>query len=273
MSRWRPQHYRRKALDHGFDPTLVDNAVRTGALTIACHADRPPVFSLRHLAHMANVRYYWLRTIVSRQFDPYRLIRIHKRVTSPSNRYRIICIPDPPLLCVQRWIAQNILRTAAPHRASSAFAPGDDIVSAAHVHTNARWLIKLDVKNVFESISEISVYRVFLSLGYQPLIAFELARLCTRVRTRPGIYRNPRWRSRSLRYRISSYHSGKLGYVPQGAPTSPMLSNLTMSDLDEAVDAIATARGLRYSRYADDGVPRRHARRLNNDQLLSSYAA
>ena len=201
---------------------------------------------------MANVPYRCLRAIVSRQDDPYRLVRIRKRVTSSSNRYRIICIPDPPLLCAQRWIAQNILRTATPHQASTAFARGDNIVSAAHVHTNARWLIKLDVKNFFESISEISVYRVFLSLGYQPLVAFELARLCTRVRIGFGVYKNPRWRSRSFTYRISSYHSWELGYVPQGAPTSPMLSNLSMVDFDNEVIETATAHGLRYSRYADD---------------------
>ena len=252
MNRWRPQLYRRQALNQDVDPTVVDNAVRTGALTINEHADRPPVFSLRHLAHMAQVRYQRLRTIVSRRNDPYRLIRIHKRVTSPSNRYRIICIPESPLLCTQRWIAQNILRTATPHHASTAFALGDNVVSAAHIHTNARWLIKLDVKNFFESITEISVYRVFRSLGYQPLVAFELARLCTRVRIGPGVCRNPRWRTRSFRYRIPSYCSSELGYVPQGAPTSPMLSNLSMVDFDEEVYAIATARGLRYSRYADD---------------------
>lgn len=268
MNRWRPQHYRMQALDHGGDPTVVDNAVRTGALTIMRYADRPPVFSLRHLAHMAKVRYQNLRTIVSRQIDPYRLIRIHKRVTSPSNRYRIICIPVSPLLRAQRWVAENILRTTTPHHASTAFAPGNDIVSAADVHTNARWLIKLDVQNFFESISEISVFRVFLSLGYQPLVAFELARLCTRVRMGPGVCRNPRWRSHSFRYRIPSYRSSDLGYLPQGAPTSPMLSNLSMVDFDEKVDAIATARGLRYSRYADDICLSTHSSTFSRNQAV-----
>ena len=41
-----------------------------------------------------------------------------------------------------------------------------------------------------------------------------------------------------------------------------------------ASDRTAQARGLMFVReMPDDGVPRRHARRLNNDQLLSSYAA
>ena len=174
-------------------------------------------------------------------------------MTTASNRYRVICVPDSPLLRTQSWIAQSILRTAPPHHASTAFAQGDDIVSAAQVHHDACWLIKLDVENFFESITEISVYRVFLSLGYQPLVALELARLCTRVRRLPDIYKkNPRWRSRSRGHKISAYTSGKLGYLPQGAPTSPMLNNLCVDAFDDDVDVIATDLGLRYSRYADD---------------------
>ena len=253
MSRWRPQHYLRQALDSGADATVAGHAARTGAVTVARHPDRPPVLSLRHLSHMADVPYKFLRAIVSRNgFDHYRLFRIHKRVRTASKRYRVICIPDPALLHTQRWIAQNILRTVTPHYASTAFAQGDNIVSAAQVHHNARWLIKLDVENFFESITEISAYRVFLSLGYQPLVSFELARLCTRVRRRGGICKNPRWRSRSWNYQISTYCTEELGYLPQGAPTSPMLSNLSMAAFDDEVDAIATTHGLRYSRYADD---------------------
>ena len=252
MSSWRPQPYRHQALETGADPRTVEHATRTGALTVAKHGGRPPVLSLRHVAHVAEVPYTFLRDVVERGNDPYRLYRIRKRVSTGSKRYRVICVPDPPLLRTQSWISQNILRSATPHHASTAFSTGDDIVSAAEIHHGARWLIKLDVENFFESITEISVYRVFLALGYQPLVAFELARLCTRVRVRPGIDKNPRWRSRWRKYKISSYYHRELGYLPQGAPTSPMLSNLSVIGFDERVDNIAKDFGLRYSRYADD---------------------
>ena len=232
---------------------MVDRAVRTGALTVAKHGDRPPVLSLGHLSHMVDVPYAFLRRVISRDdFDPYRLFRIRKRVTTKSKRYRIICVPDPQLLRTQTWIARNILRTATPHFASTAFAQGDDVVSAAEIHCNARWLIKLDVESFFESITEISAYRVFRALGYQPLVAFELGRLCTRVRRLHGISKNHRWRRRSWNKTIPAYSSRELGYLPQGAPTSPMLSNLSVSGFDGDVDDIAKQYGLRYSRYADD---------------------
>ena len=110
----------------------VEYATRTGAHTIAKRGDRPPVLSLRHLAHMTDVSYKFLRSVVSRdESDPYRLFRIRKRASAASKRYRVICVPDHALLRTQIWIAQNILRTATPHHASTAFAKGNNIVYAA----------------------------------------------------------------------------------------------------------------------------------------------
>ena len=78
---------------------------------------------------------------------------------------------------VQRWIAAHILNPLPVHHCSFAFKPGSSIIKCAARHTGARWLVKMDIAGFFSSISEIQVYRVFLSLGYQPLVAFELARL------------------------------------------------------------------------------------------------
>ena len=167
MNAWHPQQYRREALERGADRKIVEYAARTGARTVQRHKDRIPVLSLGHLAHMAEVPYQFLRSTISRRIDPYRLFRIRKQGISDTDRYRVICIPDPALLRVQSWIAQNILSTATPHYASTGFAKGNNIVSAAHIHCNARWLIKLDIKRFFESITEIfsipSVHVVGLS--------------------------------------------------------------------------------------------------------------
>jgi RNA-directed DNA polymerase len=44
----------------------------------------------------------------------------------------------------------------------------------------------------------------------------------------------------------------RMGYLPQGAPTSPMLANLVVHSLDDEIQALAEASGLTYTRYADD---------------------
>lgn len=70
--------------------------------------------------------------------------------------------------------------------------------------------------------------------------AFELARICT---VSVGSL-SPRrflsaWRSKRDNEKIPSYTSDILGYLPQGAPTSPMLSNLVMREVDAEIQKIA----------------------------------
>ena len=139
------------------------------------------------------------------------------------------------------------------HAASHAFIKGSSIKKCAARHCGAKWLIKIDIKDFFGSISEIQVYRVFRSVGYQPLVAFELARLCTIT---PGerSLRNylPHWHVRKPNFKIPTYQRKLLGYLPQGAPTSPNLANLIMLDRDEKLTALARDFGLNYTRYSDD---------------------
>lgn len=216
-----------------------------------------PVLSLGHFAHLTGVPYRYLRELVSRtRSDDYRIFKMQKNVPAgggPKGKkpYRIICVPQPPLMTAQRWISQNILSKAETHSASYAYAPGSNYVDAARLHCECRWLIKLDVSRFFESITEIQAYNAILSLGYSRLVSFELARICTRAKR--SLTSAKRWNSRFWRYEsITEYHHEQLGYLPQGAPTSPMLSNLAMRELDQQLSDYCFANKLVYSRYADD---------------------
>ena len=224
----------------------------------------PPIFSLRHLAEYTGVSYGVLRAIVSRsERRTYRDFLIHKRPTHDgTRRYRRISVPCAPLMLTQKWVNTHILRAASVDEASAAFAPGCSIYEAARSHCNAKWLIKIDVRDFFSSINEIGVYRVFRSLGYQPLVSFELSRLCTRLggtaeracwinfRPKPSDHE---WHWNAPNYMtIRSYHAERVGYLPQGAPTSPMLANLVMRSTDAGLRKLASAWGLTYTRYADD---------------------
>jgi RNA-directed DNA polymerase len=144
------------------------------------------------------------------------------------------------------------------HPASTAFAPDCNLKDAAKPHCLARWLVKVDVQNFFESVSEIAAYRAFRSLGYQPLMSFEFARLCTRLGSSTLRRSHPQWTRKGWqRYSIEAYNNSgfkdnRMGHLPQGAPTSPMLANIAMHAADTLLEALARSAGLRYSRYADD---------------------
>ncbi len=258
MAPWPDHQYRRAA--HGAPDALLDAALDQA------HAVQkrglPAVLSLGHLAHHARVSYKALRTIVERKTDAYVVHQVRKK----SGGYRLICRPAPDLMRTQTWIHRSILKRRRCHPAAVAYAPTCSPVSAARRHCGARWLIKVDVRRFFESIPETRVYWVFRRLGYERLPSFEMARICTRSRfshwkIRPGyqwfgILTESEWA-------IPSYEFHHVGHLPQGAPTSPMLSNLVMMDLDSRVDEWCRSRGLVYTRYSDDIVVSAHHRGFN----------
>lgn len=258
MADWRPQLYRALGKSQGIDASILEAAIAIGSGIIAVNPSLTPIFTLRHLAQLTGTDYGLLRMIVSRRIeDPYRVFRIKKRPSSTGEkRFRVICAPEPSLLLVQRWLSQNVLKYAKSkvHPASTAYAEGCTLVDAASPHCGCRWLIKLDIKSFFESVTEISAYRAFRSLGYQPLIAFELARLSTRLGSGTVRQMQHRWRRHhpSRHWVIAPYINRLIGHLPQGAPTSPMLANMAMMDADNLLSRWAGKHGLTYTRYADD---------------------
>ncbi|MBL8476000.1 MAG: RNA-directed DNA polymerase [Methyloversatilis sp.] len=149
-------------------------------------------------------------------------------------------------------MAEHILQRVQVHRASHAFKKGDSIVRCADRHAGARWLIKMDIADFFGSVSEIDIYRVFVALGYNPLVSFELARICTELPFRSDKYKLASWKCHFARRGIPDYGQRHIGRLPQGAPSSPMLANLAMATTDQKLEQIAANAGLTYTRYSDD---------------------
>jgi RNA-directed DNA polymerase len=213
----------------------------------------PVILTLGQLAYCTEVPYRVLIGIISRQVDPYRVFAIRKR----NGAKRFICVAEYHLLQVQRWIHEHILCSPCARTklsvGSTAYARGCSHKVNAKRHLGAEWLLKLDITNFFESISERQVYRIFRSLGYAALVSFGLTRLCTRALPPHSDqrlhHRVPRWqRGHTRKFLMTRV----VGHLPQGAPTSPMLANLVCASLDLDLQKIGDQARLIYSRYADD---------------------
>lgn len=252
MNRWSSQHFLQEGRQNDVPEDVMESACDTAYALHLKSPQLPPLFTLRHIAHETDVPYSFLRSVIERDdnVEPYRVFKLKKQgIGHDPDRFRFICAPHPLLLKAQRWINREILAKVPVNEASFAYIRGGGIVPAARLHAECKWLIKLDVTNFFESILEPDVYRVFYEMGYQPLVAFELARLCTRVRARGNPIHIRKGDPNSLGL---PYHDVRIGHLPQGAATSPLLANLTARPLDASLLAFAVREGFFYTRYADD---------------------
>ncbi|MCS6899502.1 MAG: reverse transcriptase family protein [Myxococcales bacterium] len=154
---------------------------------------------------------------------------------------RIISAPMPRLKKVQRWILDNLLKKIPVHDAAHGFRDGRSIVTNATPHLRAAVVVNLDLQDFFPSVNYQRVRGIFRSLGYSDAIATPLALLCTEAEVDV--------------FDLDGEHyfvaSGPRK-LPQGAPTSPALTNLICSRLDRRLCCIANRMGFVYTRYADD---------------------
>lgn len=204
----------------------------------------PVLYSLKHLALSTGVDYGFLRGVIRRNTQAYKAIRIPKN----TGGFRDLLSPAPALMQVQRWILHEILSKVPRQINSFAYFAKITPKECVERHAGASWLIKTDLHNYFPSISEKSVYTVFLNMGYSDLVSFELSRICTWVR--PGVQLEAT--ESAITDSEIPYPRTPLGYLPQGSPTSGALANACTRQLDNDLSTLALNAHLRYTRYSDD---------------------
>ncbi|TQV82684.1 RNA-directed DNA polymerase [Exilibacterium tricleocarpae] len=177
-----------------------------------------------------------------RRLDNYHYSLLRKRHTGS----RLIESPKTILKAVQRRILNRILCHAPVHRAAMGFRKGCSSLDHARLHCRKRYVFCFDLENYFQSIQWLPVWRVFRTLGYPKKTANYLSALCTHA-CPPGAL---------ARFGLGDHYNRLLRerHLPQGAPTSPALSNAIMLGLDRRLSGLARRLELDYSRYADDLV-------------------
>ncbi len=207
--------------------------------------DLPVIFSVHHLCLLAGVNVQSiLKLCHSSRAGSYKRFKLKKK----KGGYRVIQTPTEELKYLQRWILSNILEKQSSHSSSKGFDKSSSIKINAETHLGQESILKLDLLRFFDSISEKQIYRVFRGLGYHGNVAVSMAKICTIVPS--GSFINSfKKEEQGLKQYILNHGTGIL---PQGAPTSPKLSNIFCYQLDNRLTKFASKNGLKYSRYADD---------------------
>ncbi len=159
-----------------------------------------------------------------------------------SGGWRLIEAPKQELKAVQHQILHEILDLVPAHPAAHGFLRGRSIVTNAAPHVGSKFILKQDLESFYPSVKYSRVVAIFRSLGFSREVSIWLARLTTSA---------PPW---GLDTPINNWELWQFmtHHLPQGAPTSPAIANLSAFGLDVRLSGLAKAYNLKYTRYADD---------------------
>lgn len=166
---------------------------------------------------------------------------------------RLIEAPKERLKVFQRRLLDEVLALVPTHDAAHGFVPGRSVATHASLHVGKRFVVRFDLEAFFTNVQTFRAMGVFRALGYQPRVAATLLGLCT-TRTPESVLRDAPAPEGLLAERFFLQRRLADWHLPQGAPTSPALANLTAHSLDARLTGLARAHEWAYSRYADDLV-------------------
>lgn len=160
-----------------------------------------------YLFSMHNYRYY-------RKFN----------ILKKNKQKREICAPIFQLKLVQKWLLINIFSKLLVSSSAMAFKKRvNGIKENALMHLGNLYILQIDLKDFFNSITQEQVFKLLRKKGYNASASAIITGLCT-------------------------YND----FLPQGGITSPTISNLICNRLDKRLLGLCNKRDITYSRYADD---------------------
>ena len=152
----------------------------------------------------------------------YRTFSIPKK----NSHHRQIDAPKKLLKNIQKQILIELESAYKPKKSAHGFIKKRSIVTNANQHTNKKFILNIDLKDFFNTINFARIRNLFIkshTLNLSLPVATVLAQLCCNN-----------------------------GVLPQGAPTSPIISNMICYKLDSELQSLANKHRCTYTRYADD---------------------
>jgi RNA-directed DNA polymerase len=154
-------------------------------------------------------------------------------VPKKSGGVRIIHSPQFLLRNIQKELNKSLQELYVARNPAFAFIKGRSIIDNAEKHLRQRYVLNLDLKDFFPSINFGRVVGLLKNKPYclNPKVAIVLGQICCHYIELDG---------------------KRTGRIPQGAPTSPVISNMICAQLDSQLQKLAKKYGCLYTRYADD---------------------
>lgn len=147
----------------------------------------------------------------------------HTFVINGKHKEREITAPSRGIKQRQQWILEEILEKQDISNNCHGFVKNRSILTNARMHMGHKNILNLDIQDFFPSVTQDMVKSLFQQTGYGESAAEALAKICC--------------------------YEGKL---PQGAPTSPYISNLILKNMDQELENFCQKKDITYTRYADD---------------------
>lgn len=203
--------------------------------------DLPIIHTAAQLAQEIGIELTTLRWLTyHRKGAP--IVHYHRyEIPKKTGGIRQISAPKPELAAAQRWVLNSLLDHQEISDRAHGFVTGRSILSGALPHAKKAVVINIDLKDFFPSITFRRVKGLFVKMGYSEQVATVLGLLCT----------EPPRVEVTLDEKPFAIALGER-QLPQGACTSPAITNLICRRLDRRIGGLCQSLGFSYTRYADD---------------------
>lgn len=199
------------------------NRIKQDEMKECGYGDKFYPFTMKHLLYYCNPNH---------AFHRYKEFKIKKK----SGGFRQITAPrNKSFMLILNYVNEVFKAVYTPSKYAMGFTEGRSVVDNASKHKGMNYIFNIDLKDFFPSIEQPRVWKrlQLKPLNFPQPVANVLAGLCS--------------------MRGGKDNEGKYRYVlPQGAPTSPIITNMICDTLDRRLAGLAKRFDLNYSRYADD---------------------
>lgn len=180
----------------------------------------PILLTKFHLSSFFGIKWYAFKHLLDNIDSNYTKFKISKK----SGGYRQIVTPQHDLKSIQTKILNKILYSVKISDISYGFVKNKNILDNAKYHIKSNYMLSVDLKEYFPNIGSARIYFIFNKLcGYCHEVSYFLMKLVTLNNA-----------------------------LPQGAPTSPYISNIVTYKLDLRLNEYVKSINCKYTRYADD---------------------